>query len=309
MTMTSRKKNATAPPPTQPVGATGTTGATGATGAATGVTGATGAAGAATGAAGAATASALPHVLHRWLATNSSALGKHHLHVMTEVGGARASVLDDLRDVVRLHYVSPAITAARLTALGAPKTAQLLREHLPTRKTARSGDLGEVLSTEIAEQTLHFNVPIRRLRWKDGREMALRGDDIIGVRITARRKLEILKGESKSRAELSTAVLDEAGEALDRDRGRPTRHAVLFVAERLHELGDGALAVQLETAVIESFKGIKVEHLLLALTGGNPTKLLTDHLTAAATKKRTRHAVGVRIADHGAFIAMLFGGM
>lgn len=259
--------------------------------------------------AGAAGAAAAPHVLKRWLATNSSAVGKHALHLLTEVAGARAGVFDDLRDVLKSHYVSPEITAKRLAELGAPKTAQLLREHLPTRKTARSGDLGEVLATEIAEQTLNFNVPIRRLRWKDGREMALRGDDIIGVRVTASGKLELLKGESKSRANLSTAVLEEAGEALDRDRGRPTRHAVLFVAERLRELGNDALAVQLENAVLDSFKGSKVEHMLLALTAGNPTQLLKDHLTAAATKKRTRHAVGVRIFDHAGFIDVLFGGL
>jgi len=250
-----------------------------------------------------------PHVLTRWLVTNSSTVGKHQLHLMTEQAGVRASVLDEVRDLVRSHYVSPAITAKRLAELGAPKTAQLLREHVPTRKTARSGDLGEVLATEIAEQTLSFKVPIRRLRWKDGREMALRGDDIVGIRVAASDKLEFLKGESKSRAALSTGVLDEAGEVLDRDRGRPTRHAVLFVAERLREQGNDALAARLESAVLESFSDSRVEHFLLALTGSNPRKPLNDHLTAATTKKRTRHAVGVRIVDHGAFIDLLFGGL
>jgi hypothetical protein len=228
---------------------------------------------------------------------------------MTEVAGARAGVLDDVRDVVRSHYVSPEVTGERIAELGAPKTAQLLREHVPTTKTARSGDLGEVLATEIAEHMLKFTVPIRRLRWKDGRNMALRGDDIVGIRLDANGKLEFLKGESKSRAALSTGVLDEAGEALDRDRGRPTRHAVLFVAGRLRERGDDALAARLESAVLDSFAGTMVEHLLLALTGSNPKNLLNDHLTAAAKKIRTRHAVGVQIADHGAFIDLLFGGL
>jgi hypothetical protein len=221
---------------------------------------------------------------------------------MTELPGVRAGVLDEVRDIVRLHFVSPEIAAKRLAALGAPKTAQLLREHLPTTKTARSGDLGEILATEIAEQTLKFNVPIRRLRWKDGREMALRGDDIVGIRLAAKGKLEFLKGESKSRVALSSGVVDEAGAALDRDGGRPTRHSVLFVAERLRELGDDALAARLENAVLASFSGSRVEHLLLAVTGGNPKSFLNDHLTAASHKKRTRHAVGVRIVDHGALL-------
>ncbi len=236
-------------------------------------------------------------------------MGKHPLYLMTEQSAVRAGALNDVRDVVRAHYVSPEITAKRLAELGAPKTALLLREHVPTRKAAQSGDLGEVLATEIAEQTLRFKVPIRRLRWKDGRDMALRGDDIVGIRRAAGGQLEFLKGESKSRAVLSSGVLVEAGEALDRDRGRPTRHTVLFVAERLRELGDSALAAQLENAVLESFSGSRVEHLLLALTGGDPETLLREHLTAAASKKRMRHAVGVRIVDHGAFINLLFGGL
>lgn len=217
-------------------------------------------------------------------------------------------MMDEIRSLVRSHYVDPSVTAKRMADLGAPKTAEILREHLPTTKRSRSGDLGEVLAIEVAEHTLNFNVPIRRLRWKDGRDMALRGDDIIGIRYDAMGKLEFLKGESKSREALTASVLDEAGLALERNRGRPTRHSVIFVADRLRELGNDLLATELEEAALDSFSGRPVEHLLFALTGGSPRNLLNAHLTACA-KKRRRHAVGVRIADHAAFIDSLFGGL
>ena len=247
-------------------------------------------------------------IWHEWLDTNVSAIGHHALHLLSEIVGASSGLLPRIREMVRDHYVDPALTAKRLASLGAPKTAELLREHLPVLKKARSGDLGEVLATEIAERQLDFDVPVRRLRWKDGRNMALRGDDLIGVTRVKTGMLTFLKGESKSRATLSTAVLDEAGDALDRDRGRPTRHSVLFVADRLREQGKDALAEDLEEAVLKSFRGYRVEHLLFVLTGGNPKNLLSDHLTANSNKKRRRHAVGVRIRDHGKFIADLFGG-
>lgn len=249
------------------------------------------------------------HPLCRWLDSSKSAVGRHSLRVLTEHGGSRSTVLDDLRELVRGHYVDPKHTAKRMASLGAPKTAVLLREHVPTSKKARSGDLGETLATELAEQELQYDVPIRRLRWKDGREMALRGDDIIGVARDSKGKLLLLKGESKSRATLSTAVLDEAGGALDSDRGRPTRHSVLFVAERLRELGEDDLAEELEEAVLASFGGTPVAHMLFVLTGGSPTNLLETHLKGAAKKKRIRHAVGVRITDHAKFIELLFGGL
>ena len=249
------------------------------------------------------------YVIHRWLTRKTANIGRHTLVLMSEMDGARSGILHDLRTTVRNHYVDPELTARRLAALGAPKTAELLRGHLPTTKKARSGDLGEILATEVAEQQLHFNVPVRRLRWKDGRNMALRGDDVVGLAREKNNKLVFLKGESKSRAALSAAVLDEAGAALDTDRGRPTRHSVLFVAERLREQNEDDLAQELEEAVLQSFKAMRVEHMLFALTGSNPTNLLTDHLKAHAKKLHLRYAVGVRIEDHGKFIEDLFGGL
>ena len=235
-------------------------------------------------------------------------IGRHSLLLLAESAGTREAELPRLRDLVRDHYIDPKTTAKRIASLGAPKTAAILREHIPTKKKARSGDLGEILATEVAEQQLNYGVPIRRLRWKDGREMALRGDDIIGFAHDNDKKLLMLKGESKSRVALSTAVLDEAGGALDSDRGRPTRHSVLFVAERLREAEDDDLAEELERAVLDSFRGIPIAHMLFVLTGGSPKNLLTAHLTGIAKKKRVRHAVGVQITDHGTFIELLFEG-
>ncbi len=86
------------------------------------------------------------HPIERWLAAARSGVGKHFLLLLTEVDGARALTLEDLREVVRGHYVDPEITAKRIASLGAPETAKLLSEHFPTRPTARSGDLGEILA-------------------------------------------------------------------------------------------------------------------------------------------------------------------
>jgi hypothetical protein len=249
----------------------------------------------------------ITHLFDEWLEPSRASIGRHSLLLLKESDGARTGVLDRLRDLIANHYVDPKVTASRLASLGAPKTAKLLREHIPTKKKARSGDLGEILATEVAEQQLNYTVPIRRLRWKDGREMALRGDDIIGVG-RDNKKLLMLKGESKSRAALSSAVLDEAGSALDSDRGRPTRHSVLFVAERLREQGHDDLAEELDQAVLGSFRGIPIAHMLFVLTGGPPKDLLSAHLRDASKKKRLRHAVGVRIRDHAKFVELLFGG-
>lgn len=233
----------------------------------------------------------------------------NHLLVLLEAQTQQAEVIEKLRRIVREHYIAPETTAKRFAALGAPKTAALFSEHLPTSKTSRSGDIGEILATEVSESSLAYEVPIRRLRWKDGRNMALRGDDIIGVLRGKKNRLQILKGESKSRAKLASHVIVEANDALNRERGRPSRHSMLFVAERLREQGNDDLAKELEDAVLESFRGYTVEHLLFALTGSDPKNLLSQHLTACAKKKRRLYAIGVRIKDHTKFIDKLFGGL
>ena len=96
--------------------------------------------------------------------------------------------------------------------------------------------------------------------------------------------------------------------ALDRDRGRPTLHSVLFVAERLSQAGQDDLAKELEEAVLRSFRDNSVEHLLFTVSGNDPNKHLLEHLETCK-KRRRRYVVGVRVEDHREFIEQLFSEM
>jgi hypothetical protein len=105
--------------------------------------------------------------------------------------------------------------------LGYPGAAAILAERMRA-PPEHVRELGEILATELVEEHLEFEVPIRRLRYKDGREMALRGDDFVGLKLDDQQKLHYLKGESKSRVNLANATISEARKALSRDDGRPT---------------------------------------------------------------------------------------
>jgi hypothetical protein len=98
------------------------------------------------------------HVLHKWLSGRIEDVGNHRLHSLSEPKGARASCLGAIRNLLKHHYVSAEIFSKRLAALGAVKTAQLLREHLPQTKTARSGDLEHFHGTLLFE-TLAWSPP------------------------------------------------------------------------------------------------------------------------------------------------------
>lgn len=244
-----------------------------------------------------------------WLTGQLSSVGKHSLRVLSEISGSRSNILQNLTDTCKSHYVPTTTTSHWLNVLGATDTAIVFREHLPTTKKARSGDLGEILATEIAEHFLNYHVPIRRLRWKDGRNMALRGDDIIAVTPNSTSPTNILKGESKSRAAITPSVINEASTGLEKDAGRPNRHAVLYVAARLREAGNIALADYLTTTVLNSFSNCQIEHLLFVFCGNNPQNTLNSHLSSIQTNSYTRHAIGVRIIDHQNFISNLYAGM
>lgn len=244
-----------------------------------------------------------------WLENSAINVGRHTAILFSERPDARKTIEGMLREVFRDHYMSKETWEQRINELGDVETAKVLHDMLPKTQTARSGDAGEILAVEIAERHLQYRVPIRKLRWKDGRESALRGDDLVAISEDSDGRLQFLKGESKSRVNLSRGVIEEAGEALEGDEGRPSRHSVYFIADRLRELGEGVLALRLERAVLQSFSGHEVSHLLFVLSGNDPTNLLESNLRDLNDNHHQRYAVGVRIDDHGDFIAEIYEGI
>ncbi|HEY1760641.1 MAG TPA: Hachiman antiphage defense system protein HamA [Bryobacteraceae bacterium] len=228
---------------------------------------------------------------------------------LTEKNGGRETVRAKLREAVRLHYDSFDRIADDAESLGYKFASAILRERLPRTARARSGEMGEIIASELVEEKLGFRVPVRRLRYKDGREMALRGDDFIGV-VYAKSQggLRLLKGESKSRAVLAKTAITEARAVLDRDHGRCTAISLLFVADRLldrtgadRELGR---AIRAEVGT-KSLRPHRIDHLLFTLSGNAPRASLKANLDAC-DKRRGQTVINMRIDDHQDFIAEIY---
>ena len=187
--------------------------------------------------------------------------------------------------------------------MGYEKAAAILSERMPRRPRARSGEIGEILATEIVEEKLGYRVPFRRLRYKDGREMALRGDDIIGIASTPD-GLSFAKGESKSRANLTKTTITEARAVLSRDSGRPTPTSILFVVDRL--MDRGGTDEQLGRAIRDSFANQsvparRVAHVMFTMSGNSAPQALADDLTTAS-ENRHHVSIHLHIPDHQDFI-------
>jgi hypothetical protein len=194
-----------------------------------------------------------------------------------------------------------------LARLGKPKAAAFLKDKLPTTKQIRSGDLGEIYATEWIAAHSDYQIPIKRLRWKDHRNMAMRGDDVIGIKQPqVDGPLHFLKAEAKSRKSLTAAVLVEARAGLDKDGGMPSAHALSFMSEILIQLGNHQLADQIDDAQYKTSINVQqVRHLTFTFSGNTPDAFLSASL-AAYTGPIPQIGLGLRVEDHPTFVADVY---
>lgn len=220
--------------------------------------------------------------------------------LLVEIEGARVAVMDAMVEAVRDHYIGLEI----LEKIGYSETADVVRNSLPTRKRARSGDLGEILATEYIDQSTDFEVPIRRLRFKDDPDMPMRGDDVFALK-DADDRPEVMKVEAKSKASLDKATVDKADKALRSEAGRPSARTLAFVGRRLREAGRDDLAKIVEDLQKYTPPRESIQHLLFTLSGNDPF----IHLKTKSEEGDygiKRRLVGLRVLDHQDFIKLVF---
>lgn len=243
-----------------------------------------------------------------WCDSVDNPVGQHFLRVMTGRAANLAVGIQAAAAAIPAHYASEEHVARALRRLGKPAAAALIEGKLPTTKNIRSGDLGEIFATEwIDSQSGGYHVPIKRLRWKDHRNMAMRGEDVIGIfQDPQTHRLNFLKTEAKSRATLTTQVVTEARANLDKDGGLPSGHALSFISARLLELGNVSLADAIDDALLKyGIPAASVRHLLFTFSGNSPETMLTASLRAYPGLFN-QIGVGLRVEGHADFIGAIY---
>ena len=242
-----------------------------------------------------------------WCDAADSNVGAHGLRVLSSDPARLNAGVAATAAVVPTHYAAAERIAGILGRLGKTEAAKFVEGKLPTSKSIRSGDLGEILATEWIATQGGYQVPIKRLRWKDHRNMAMRGDDVIGIQQDPQAGgLLFLKTEAKSRVVLTGGVVTEARAALDKDGGLPSAHALSFIADRLAELGNDALSDAILNAQLKSgIHSQNVRHLLFTFSGNDPKAHLTGTLQTYAGGI-AQWSVGLRIEGHAAFVTAVY---
>jgi hypothetical protein len=231
--------------------------------------------------------------------------GHDLVEVTADPGKIKIAVASVASSVPRA-YVDPGRLAQMLRVLGKNKAADYLANKLPVSKTLRSGDLGEVLCSSFVDEQTDYDLGIWRLRWKDTGTMSMRGEDVLGFALTPTNRLRVLKAESKSRKSMTSAVIEEAREALCANGGLPSPHAMAFVADRLDELGNSNLSAAIINATLKTkLKPTQVKHLLFSFSESDPSQLLANNLGAYAGPCKQLY-VRLQVPKHQDFIKSVF---
>lgn len=244
--------------------------------------------------------------LNNWCDVASSKVGVHDLHQITVKPERLAEGVEEVAATIPDHYVATHHLARVLRRRGKPQAAALVEARLPTSKQIRSGDLGEILGTAFVNELTDYDIGVFRLQWKDHRNMAMRGDDLIGIAEDDDGRARFLKGEAKSGAAMGNGVIANARTALASSDERPTPHALLFMAEKYLAAGDEHMCDLIEDATLEADIALnQVEHLLFTFTGNAAATLLTTDLQNYAGGV-SQTAVNFRIPTHQNFIRSVF---
>lgn len=100
-----------------------------------------------------------------WCMCVEEGTGLKRLSLLTEKADGREQVWAQLLETVRNHYDHLDRIAKDAARHGYRKAGEILRTRMPTDGRARPGDFGEILASELVEETLGFRIPVKRLRF------------------------------------------------------------------------------------------------------------------------------------------------
>lgn len=242
-----------------------------------------------------------------WCTSAKENVGSWELTILNAQASQLTTGVALVSKAVPEHYAAPDRVAHVLRTLGKDKAAAFIESQLPTTKAVRSGDLGEILGVTYLAEFTQFKLAVRRLRWKDHRNMAMRGEDVLSFLIDPKtNKLLILKGEAKSRLTLNYTTVTAARSALSTNYGRPSAHAMAFLATRYFEQGNKQMTDILDRAqLVDQVSTSQMTHMMFVLSGNDPAPILRADLNSYKGKIG-QISVGIRIKSHQEFIKSVF---
>ncbi len=143
----------------------------------------------------------------------------------------------------------------------------------PRDRRTRSGNFIEILACELAKKQ-GYDVPVLRLQFNPNRDQSMKGDDILGFRVTGGEASEnaVLVGEGKFRSDFKREAVEEAYNGL-KVKVRSGPISMEFMAAILSREGNKQMAakiLQLRKQIFQQNPKVTQRHLLFLGTIGQP---------------------------------------
>lgn len=208
-----------------------------------------------------------------------------------------------LRPTIHDHYADVNDLARALDDLNHQRAAKIVRDFAPSRHRLRFGDLGEILLVRFIEDSLGIQVPLRRLRQRENREVPLPGDDAVGV-VLKSNLLTFIKGEAKARKTMQGATLTAALKALNGNGGAPSSISVYKIMACLQSAAPGPIV----DAIRDYYFGDKkaeVQHITLALYERIATESLS-RFSKQVVRVNRHYIVGIEMHNPESIVRAIY---
>jgi hypothetical protein len=227
------------------------------------------------------------------------------LKPLVERDGIRDQIRQPLADAVLEHHIHRARVADRLTRLGYARTADWIRQQLPTDDRTRKGNFGEVVWSEHLCQRYGYRMPVFKLRYRDNPELPMRGEDIVAFKMTSSQIDAVVIGEAKTVHKFAAQTVLTAHERL-MTAYNPSPMTLSMLAEILYGMEKTALAEQVESVSDRLAEGsFPREYWIFLINEVQPPAPFAclDALPAVVSPL---HCVSLPLADFNAFINSVF---
>ncbi|QED46005.1 Hachiman antiphage defense system protein HamA [Cytobacillus dafuensis] len=212
-----------------------------------------------------------------WLQHEDLPASQNKLHrKLIEIEGMRDYAIEQISDWIIKHHISES-TIERLKR----KREMIIKKYgleeylsqqqmLPVAEKTMRGNGAEIVLAEYLQESTQLNFLLYKLRYNPNVSQSIKGDDVLLFNKENLREKVIL-GESKFRKTPNKAVVEEIMDEFGKKLKLPL--SILFVANRLSDLGEEELADELEELNLE------VQHGKVPII--NVGFLLSNHNTAA----------------------------
>jgi hypothetical protein len=154
---------------------------------------------------------------------------------LTEQRAQDHALLEHLSERLRRARWNPAFLERITRDLGWERARGFLESLVPSARTARRGQFGEMLSAAIMEELDGFTVPVEKLRYAITASQSQPGADLLALKVEDGHLVEACWVESKLRSTTANAVAVEAVTQLQDDVAQENPTILKFVGERMFE--------------------------------------------------------------------------